>query len=385
VADLVEVAVGLGGPVGAPRRPAWWRRYRQVVLIVLTAVLAMISYSNVHSWLGRLVAVAGAAPVALVAVRPLVAWRVAWIAALFAWLGPAPHETAWPWHPVQILVFLPVLLVTAVTQRRGVLVWVWLLTGALVLAQARPDNGPAVLVLVTLLVVVGDQIGRRRQAQRELAVQEERSALLSERTRIARELHDVVAHHMSLIAVRAETAPYRLGELAGPVRAEFGEISTEARDAMTEMRRLLGVLRSDRAEVTVAPQPGLPQLAELVATARQAGATVQLTLPAEHAGVPPAVQLTAYRIVQEALANAARHAPAAPVTVAVDLGPEAVSVRVANPPPRQPPAGGGPGSGHGLVGMRERAAGLGGELTAGPTSDGGFAVHATLPLSGGAG
>lgn len=378
---LTEAAIGLGGPVSAPRRPRWFHRYGQFGLLAVALVMALTAFGGVQSPVSRLVAVAGAVPLGLLMVRPLVAWRIAWVAALLAWIGPDRSEQSWPWHPVQILVFLPVLVVTAASQRRAVVLWVWLATCALVVAQARPGNVPGSIVLVTLLVVAGDQVGRRRQAQRELAEEEERSAVLAERARIARELHDVVAHHMSLVAVRAETAPYRLGGLAGPVRDEFGQIAELAREGMTQMRRLLGVLRSDGSEVPVAPQPGLAEVSDLVATARQAGAGVTLTLPEDAVGVPRAVQLSAYRIVQEALANAARHAPGAPVTVAVVRDDATLTVRVSNAAPRRPVPDTGTPSGHGLVGMRERAAGLGGRLTVGATPEGGFTVEAALPLA----
>ena len=164
---------------------------------------------------------------------------------------------------------------------------------------------------MTIVVLVGDQVRRRRRAQRDLRSAEERSAVLSERTRIARELHDVVAHHMSMIAVRAETAQYRLGDIGEPVRDEFGQISDAAREGLVEMRRILGVLRSDNQETLTAPQPGLSDLADLVETARAAGATLTLETLEDPDGVPPAVELTAYRIVQEALSNAGRHAPGA--------------------------------------------------------------------------
>ncbi len=366
-----------------PRRPVWFHRYGQLGLLILTLLLALASSGGTEGWQSRLDAIAGAGPLALVMVRPLVAWRFAWVVAVLAWVGPAEHEQSWPWHPAQIFVFLPVLVVTAASQRRGVVVWVWLATCALVGAQARPSNIAPVLILVTLLVVAGDQIGRRRQAQRELAEEEERSAVLSERTRIARELHDVVAHHMSMVAVRAETAPYRLGGLTEPVRDEFGQIAGLARESMTQMRQLLGVLRSEGSEVPVAPQPGLAEVPDLVTTARTAGATVALAVPEDTTGIAPPVQLTAYRIVQEALANATRHSPGAPITVALTRDGEILTVRVANARPAAGPlAGTAAGTGHGLVGMRERAAGLGGRLVAGTAPDGGFVVEAVLPLTG---
>jgi signal transduction histidine kinase len=208
--------------------------------------------------------------------------------------------------------------------------------------------------------------------------------VLEERARIGRELHDVVAHHMSLVAVRAESAPRRLGAMPEPMRAEFGALSASAREALADMRRLLGVLRSD-LPAERAPQPGLPDLPGLVDIARRAGMTVELSAPPALAKVPPSTGVCAYRIIQEALSNAARHAAGAPITVSVHHNGDTLTLHVANGPgvPARPPAGA-HGPGHGLTGMRERAELLGGSVAAGPAPDGGFAVSAALPLSGSA-
>jgi signal transduction histidine kinase len=185
---------------------------------------------------------------------------------------------------------------------------------------------------------------------------------------------------MSLIAVRAETAPYRLSGLPEPVRAEFGSLSEVAREALTEMRRLLGVLRQDQP-AGLAPQPQLADLPALVDTARQAGVSVELSVPSALDRVPSGVGLCAYRIVQESLSNASQHAPGAAVTVSVDRDPGAVLLRVANGPGEPAsPSGNEDGPGHGLTGMRERVALLGGSLSAAPSPDGGFVVSAVLPI-----
>jgi signal transduction histidine kinase len=282
---------------------------------------------------------------------------------------------------VGIIVFLPVMYAVGATQPTRTNIWVWSATALLVFVEARPDSQPLTIILLTLLLVAGDQVRRRARAQRDLVQQQERSTVLTERTRIARELHDVVAHHMSLIAVRAETAPYRITGLSEPAREEFGEISAAARESLVEMRRLLGVLRSEGQEVLTAPQPGIADLGELVERARQAGAEVELVLPEGAVAASPAVELTAYRIVQEALSNVGRHAPGVPATVRLDSDGTALTVVVHNGAPARPlPYN---GDGHGLVGMRERAVALGGRLSAGPQPDGGFEVHAVLPLSGG--
>jgi signal transduction histidine kinase len=300
--------------------------------------------------------------------------------ALLSWAFPQVHNAGWPWGPVAILVFLPVMFAVGATQPTSTNIWVWSATVLLVIVEARPDGQPLIIILLSLLLVAGDQVRRRARAQRDLVQQQERSTVLTERTRIARELHDVVAHHMSLIAVRAETAPYRIAELSEPAREEFGHISASARESLVEMRRLLGVLRSEDQETLTAPQPGLADLAELIERTRQAGAAVELVLPEGTVGASPAVQLTAYRIVQEALSNVARHAPGVPATVRLGSDGAELTVVVSNGAPARPVPYN--GDGHGLVGMRERAVVLGGRLTVGQQPDGGFEVRAVLPLAG---
>jgi signal transduction histidine kinase len=228
-----------------------------------------------------------------------------------------------------------------------------------------------------------------------LAQQTERKqaqlTVLEERARIARELHDVVAHHMSLIAVRAESAPFRLDNLPEPVSAEFSALSAAARDALTDMRRLLGVLRHDQL-ADRAPQPQLSDLPRLIEAVRHAGVPVEFSVPGDLAGVPAGVGVCAYRIVQESLSNAGQHAPGAAVSVSVGQDAGAVVLRVANGPGALPelqraaqpalPSGDGRRPGHGLAGMRERVALLGGSLSAEPSAGGGFVVSAVLPLGG---
>jgi signal transduction histidine kinase len=341
-----------------------------------------------------LVALAVVAPLLVAVWYPLLGWRIGWLGLL---LVPLLDERWWgglPWDPVQILVLLMVLCLAGIRHDRPVLGWLWALTLIpwwLWAGQDGPDVITATLgsLAFVAMVVAVDRAGSERRARQALADQAEltelgqaRLAVLEERTRIARELHDVVAHHMSLVAMRAESAPHRLGAMPDPVRAEFGSLSESAREALADMRRLLGVLRSDQPAER-APQPGLPDLPGLIGTVRQAGMAVELSASPALDQVPPSAGVCAYRIVQEALSNAGRHAAGAPVAVSVRREADAVTLRVTNGPgiPAAPRASG-HGPGHGLAGMRERVALLGGSLTAGPASDGGFAVSAVLPLSG---
>jgi signal transduction histidine kinase len=345
--------------------------------------------------LGVLVALVVVAPLPLAARYPLLGWRIGWLALLLVPLAGVPWLGGRPWDPVQILALVVVFCVAGVRHQRPVLWWMWALTLIpwwLWARHDRPGLFAAALgtVAFTAAAIAVDSMSSRRRAQQALADQAERTdleqarrAVLEERARIARELHDVVAHHMSLIAVRAETAPYRLSGLPEPVRAEFGALSEAAREALTDMRRLLGVLRHDSPAMR-APQPQLSDLPGLIEDARHAGVPVELSVPPALGQVPSGVGVCAYRIVQESLSNASRHAPGAAVTVSVAHDARAVLLRVANGPSGLPgPSGNGhgPGPRHGLTGMRERVALLGGSLSAGPSPDGGFIVSAVLPLS----
>ena len=241
--------------------------------------------------------------------------------------------------------------------------------------------------LIVAAAVAMDAIRGWRQTREALVVETEhaeqeqaRRAVLEERARIGRELHDVVAHHMSLIAVQAETAPYRVGEIPESVSGEFTAISATARTALAEMRRLLGVLRNDD-EAARTPQPQIDEIDEMITTARNAGIAVDYTPAGALESVPQSIGLCAYRIVQEALTNASRHAPGAAVTVHLVRNEDALRLEVINGPGRTAVAADDDTAlGQGLTGMRERASLLGGALTAGATTDGGFAVTAVLPI-----
>ncbi|MEJ3745387.1 histidine kinase [Actinomycetes bacterium KLBMP 9797] len=384
-------------PVRLPRGRAWLASAGVLLLIALAAVTAqgLVDGRRLPMLSSITLALLAVAPLPFLLSRPLVAARLVVLGEFFGTFNREPDE-AWPWAPVQVLVIILVLLVVAARVDRPVLVWFGLFSLIPVWIFVRPHNVAGITLLFAALLIVGDLLGRTARIQRALAEQSRalaeqseiselekaRRAVLEERARIARELHDVVAHHMSMIAVRAETAPYRLAELPDPVREEFTGIAGAARGALTDMRRLLGVLRSEGADPPKAPQPGLPDVPELVANAQQAGVTATLDV-AGGPDPPEAVGLAAYRIVQEALANASRHAPGAAVRVEIRPWRQQLFVRIHNGPAAQPPAGRAPGTGHGLAGMRERTGLLGGEFAAGPTGEGGFEVEARLPYHAG--
>jgi signal transduction histidine kinase len=203
-----------------------------------------------------------------------------------------------------------------------------------------------------------------------------------ERARIARELHDVVAHHISMIAVQAETARLTTPGMPAAGARRLSEIGDTARAGLTEMRRLLGVLREDASTDTADrhPQPGLQQLNELMDGAREtSGAGTRLIVSGAPVTLDPGVELAAYRIVQEALTNARRHAPGVAVDVELHYTAQALRLRIRDNGPG--PSLTAPGGGHGLPGMRERALAVGGTLRAGPADIGGFLVEATFPVT----
>ncbi len=352
-----------------------------------------------------LIALAVVAPVPLAARYPLLGWRIAWTGMLLVPLAGIRWWGGGPWSPVQMPALLLVFYVSGMRHPRPVLWWMWALSLIPWCLQAsRGERGVIVCaagaVAFTAVAVAADAGGSRRRADAEQAertdLERAQRAVLEERARIARELHDVVAHHLSLIAVRAETAPYRLTDLPGPVRDEFGSLSGAAREALTDMRRLLGVLRDDGPSAR-APQPQLADVPVLVEAARQAGMPVEISAPPVLEPVPSAVGICAYRIVQESLSNASRHAQGAAVTVSMDHRAGGVVLQVVNGPgavtgtglssgtnaggEASGPPGAGHAPGHGLTGMRERVALLGGSLSAGPSADGGFVVSAVLPLA----
>ncbi|TYB58400.1 sensor histidine kinase [Nonomuraea sp. PA05] len=308
-------------------------------------------------------------------------------AGLIAQLVAAYRFDGPPWRAVALTVPFPVLTV---------------------LLEASGRSGGSIRLLVLLLgclapaaALAGIARRARHQARADTAARQVIADSLlehtarGERARIARELHDVVAHHISMVAVQAETARLAVPGMPAAGAERLLAIGDTARSALTEMRRLLGVLREDaQAETTWHPQPGLrlDELNELLDEARDAsGSSTRLILRGAPVELDPGVELAAYRIVQEALTNARRHAPGAAVDVELDYTGETLRVLIRDngPGPRDAPGeqgsgqsggqGSGQGGGHGLSGMRERAAAVGGELRVGSAPGGGFLVEARLP------
>lgn len=387
-----------GGPDYPPvTLPLPWPRLRPVVPAVAALALVGVTVATVAYLIDArelppmtawFIAILTTLPVPFLLSRPLWAWRLMYLSMLLGTFNSG--DETWPWSPGHVFIILLVLLVVGARVDRAVLVWMGVFSLFAVWLFVPTPDAPGVTVLFFVVVLVADVIARiarsRSSLSEQLAEQAEvselekaRRTVLEERTRIAREMHDVVAHHMSMIAVQAETAPYRLPDLPESARAEFTSMAMGARQALTDMRRLLGVLRSEDSERLVAPQPGLTDVPELVTSAQRAGVHATLDV-AEGEPPPEAVGLAAYRIVQEALANASRHAPGAAVRVEIRPWIADLSLRVHNGPPSAPPESP-QGEGHGIAGMRERVMLLGGDFAAGPTAEGGFAVAARLPYA----
>ncbi|GHJ21801.1 MULTISPECIES: sensor histidine kinase [Streptomyces] len=415
-----------------------------VILLPTTTQVLSHDYGLGGGWSGVL-GVAQTAPLLLAVTRPLPAWWIIFgadlLGAVVLLTADGTMGRAWPWPPGMIVGYLVLCLALALRESRRTLLAVWLVTvvSSLTLGFVSPAHSEGTNVLLTVLsgamLLLGAALRERAVAQRRLAEQEtiseaERAqrTLLEERARIARELHDVVAHHMSVITVQADSAPYRIPDIPPAAAEEFGTIAATARESLTEMRRLLGVLRSENAQGERAPQPGLERLDQLVEATVRAGVPAELHVDlgsaghersvhesgrAQEAGPAQTVSLSAYRIVQEALANVVRHAPGATTRISVtrtgggagegtggEAGKKAADGRGDERPVRTGPDGAsflsvlivnGPspepeqapletsGTGHGLVGMRERVRLVGGSLDVGPLPDGGFRVAARLP------
>jgi signal transduction histidine kinase len=274
--------------------------------------------------------------------------------------------------------------------RRAALGFAAILVGGW-LVMARAPGVPWTEVLwVTLplsgVFVLSVAATRKLQAVREAeerarrSEEEARRAVEEERARITRELHDVLAHSVSVMTVQASAVRRLLTPEQEREREALLTVEETGRQALAEMRRLLGIMRHDSEPAARAPQPGLGTLPALLEQVRQSGLPVELTIEGTPVQLPPAVDLSAYRIVQEALTNTLRHAGPAHAWVAVRYGGEDVEIEVANDGKDAAEKG----AGHGLVGMRERAAVCGGELVSGPRPGGGFQIAARLPVAGGA-
>jgi len=358
----------------------WLRRHPRLVDLVGVVALAAIYVANAtHSGRYSL-----GVPLALVQTVPLF-WRrsrpvpVLGVVMAGALSSALVYELLIPLAPA-----FAIGTVATRTSRRRSLWACGLALAAMVAAAVASDDYPS-LVLLTAAWVAGDSIRTRRAYFAELEEKAERlerereaniqRAAAEEQARISRELHDVIAHNVSVMTVQAAAARDVFDSDPARAREALGSIEATGRAALTELRRLLSSVR-EGGRPELAPQPGLGSLEELAAQVRRAGLAVQVNVEGERPELPAALDLSAYRIVQEALTNTLKHADAQHAWVDVRYGPEQVDVTV-----RDDGVGAtanGAGSGRGLVGMRERVELFDGRLEAGPQGGGGYAVSARL-------
>ncbi|MFJ7195682.1 MULTISPECIES: sensor histidine kinase [unclassified Streptomyces] len=371
------------------RARAVWAPHALVVAAALLTFLTGIAATEFP--LAELLAVFPAVSVLMTLVRPVGAF---WMSLLLTPVTAVVGHGGWPWGPSSFFAHLVVLVVVAARTGPRTAGWMWGLTVLLgtVMENAvwRPGTttvGMAVVSALALLVVAMVQI--RQDAEREVtvqrtvtAVERDRRTLLEERTTIARELHDVVAHHMSVVAIQAEAAPYRVENPPPELEQAFVTIRENAVAALTELRRVLGVVRAEDYQAPDAPQPTLAQLDGLLANVREAGLETEKTVTGAVRELPQGVELSAYRIIQEALSNTLRHAPGATAKVEIGYVLGGLGLRIVNGPPTGPvkPS---PGAGHGITGMRERVAMLDGDMTAEATGEGGYEIAAFIPVQAG--
>jgi signal transduction histidine kinase len=341
-----------------------------------------------------------AAPLVVIAIAPLLWWRrfpfgapaaVFVINAVESFAdGRLPMFTVATFISVMAAVFLFGIL----EDRRQAVAGLAIGLGAAgVVTLNNPGHGwsdfAGVVLLLSIAWLAGFAIGRKLEqasAAQERAERlerereaEARAAVAEERARIARELHDVVGHSVSVMTVQASAVRRRLLPDQEQERQALEIVEQTGREALAEMRRLVGVLRRPEEAPALAPQPSLQHLDRLVAQARESGLPVNLRIEGEPTPLPPGVDLTAYRLVQEGLTNAIKHARASRADVVVRYGDGTVEVSVTDDGSGDGDGGGG---GHGLVGMRERVTVYGGELEAGPLPEGGYSLRARLPVQG---
>ncbi len=345
------------------------------------------AYDRQQTVVAALLALAVVAPAALARLWPATAAVLSALATLSSLLTS---------YPVTVAGVVALVTLYAVAGRRRPLPAVFALSLPMGLYATVPLSSDrwggktfalVLLAVTTLGTAVGATLQLRDERRRHRATEQSAAASLmeyaarGERARIARELHDVVAHHLTMISLQAEAARLATPGMPPDGARRLTAIGDTARTALTEMRRLLGVLREDGAEATLRPQPGLRQLNALLDEVRDAatGSGVRLIVSGPVQPLDPGVELTAYRIVQEGLTNARRHAPGAAVDVELRYGGDDLTVRIYDNGPDPAPDG---GSGHGLTGMLERAAMVGGRVTAGAAPGAGFLVEAVLPKKG---
>ncbi|GAA3392317.1 sensor histidine kinase [Cryptosporangium minutisporangium] len=340
----------------------------------------------------------------LIMVRPWTATAVQFLAVTVFSVAIPPDTAAAPWPLTVTGMFTLIahvgLIAARTTRRRALETWsasaLLLIVVVLLDPRGRTITDGLTMTILYLIfssLAVGAVLTTRRwraigkelaDARRDVELEQSQRAVAEERTRIARELHDVVAHSMSVIHMQATSASYRIKSLDPEAKAEFARIAAGARSTMREMRQLLAVLRDESTDAALAPVPDLDRLAELVESAGRAGVPVEVREAdaVRASALPEAVALTAYRIIQESLSNVIRHAPGAPTVIDLNIEGSDLVLSVVNDAatkPAQPMEAPGRTS-HGLSGMRERVRLVGGTVETGVRDEGGYRVVARLPM-----
>lgn len=380
---------------GRAREYAAWTPHALILAAGLLAMLIASQDGIRGAGSNTVLGLLALAPVLLTMVRPVGAFWLSMAATPIASALATEWDDSWPWLGGSFACHLFVLTIVAIRTRPRTAAWMWALTagygfvaGNVVGGHAFPSDTPQML-FASALALLGVAVWQiRREARQEVTAQQtvtaherSRRTLLEERTTIARELHDVVAHHMSVVAIQAEAAPYRVENPPPELERAFVTIRENAVAALTELRRVLGVVRAEDYEAPDAPQPTLADMDALLANVRDAGLGVDKAVTGAVRELPQGVELSAYRIVQEALSNTLRHAPGASARVEIGYVLGGLGLRIVNGPMPEPglvkPS---PGAGHGITGMRERVSMLNGEMTAAPADDGGYEVTVFLPV-----
>lgn len=365
-----------------------------ITIFVVTAILYAIAWPTLQLThdvpipIMPIVSALAVFPFVLVRANPALGWA---ISAGSAVVIPVAFDRIpgydYPWQVTHIMVLLALVFAVSLRCAVPVVAVAWASTVLLFLGYTPGDDGIGWGVGFTAVVVFGLLIRWLVLSRRELAKQEEvseleraRRAILEEKAKIARDLHDVVAHHMSLVVVQAQSAPYRVADVSPTAAAEFDSIGATAREALNEIRGMLGVLRSDGVMAENAPQPVAADVPALLESSLRAGVRLSWESQGNPATVSASAGLALYRILQESLSNASRHAPDADVRVRLDYGVDITYLQVVNSGPLVTATQAEPGTGgHGVRGMRDRAVGVSGWLDARPLPDGGFEVVARLP------
>ena len=376
------------------RYSAWVRRHPLLVDAALVALLTVFSGPRLAT--GKIPHQAWSSALAAALLLPLV-WRRRAPFLVFMIIAAAAFVQWFTGRiilPADLALLVAFYTVAAYEPPRRIVLAAGLLEIGAVLAAVRfAPAGTAfwgwvfVSGLITAAGVIGYNIRTRRAY---LAALEDRAARLererdresqiaaaAERARIAREMHDIVAHNLAVMIALADGAAYTVQDFPEQASSIMGQVSATGRSALTEMRRLLGVMRQSGAPADHAPQPTLADLDDLLGTVRGAGLPTKLTVSGRRLELPPSAQLAIYRMIQESLTNTLKHAEATAANVRVTYLPQAVELEVTNNGPVAP----GSCAGHGIVGMRERAAVFGGTVSAGPRPDGGWRVHTVLHLT----